>query len=93
MEIEKFLLEKVTAAVTTLYGEVAPEAIQLQKTRKEFEGDMTLVVFPLLRASRKKPEQTAEEIGQALVAFRTRVSSRSKPPIWSPRRPKSPVIT
>ncbi len=68
MEIEKFLLEKVTAAVTTLYGEVAPEAIQLQKTRKEFEGDMTLVVFPLLRASRKKPEQTAEEIGQALVA-------------------------
>ena len=68
MDIEKFLLDKVTATVTSLYGEVAPEAIQLQKTRKEFEGDMTLVVFPLLRASHKKPEQTAEEIGQALVA-------------------------
>lgn len=75
MDIEKFLLDKVTATVTSLYGEVAPEAIQLQKTRKEFEGDMTLVVFPLLRASRKKPEQTAEEIGQALVASTPEIAS------------------
>ena len=55
MNIEQFLQDKVRAAVTALYGEPAPGQVQIQKTRKEFEGDYTLVVFPLLKLSRKKP--------------------------------------
>lgn len=66
MNIEQFLQDKVTAAVTTLYGEPAPGLVQIQKTRKEFDGDMTLVVFPLLKLSRKAPEATAAEIGDEL---------------------------
>ncbi len=68
MNIEKFLGERIVASVSALYGDVAPELIQIQKTRKEFEGDYTLVVFPLLKTSRKGPEQTAQAIGEALVA-------------------------
>ena len=67
MNIEQFLTDKVAAAVSTLYGN-AGAPLQIQKTRKEFEGDYTLVVFPLLKASRKAPEATAAEIGEALVA-------------------------
>ena len=67
MNIEQFLQDKVRAAVTALYGEPAPGQVQIQKTRKEFDGDMTLVVFPLLKLSRKNPEATAAEIGEALV--------------------------
>ena len=67
MNIEQFLTQAVAAAVRTLYGEVnAP--LQIQKTRKEFAGDFTLVVFPLLKASRKSPEATATEIGERLTA-------------------------
>lgn len=67
MNIEQFLTDKVTAAVNALYGDTqAP--LQIQKTRKEFEGDYTLVVFPLLKASRKSPEATATQIGEYLVA-------------------------
>lgn len=52
------------AAVKALYGaDVQPAMVQLQKTKKEFEGHLTLVTFPLLRLSRKNPEQTAQEIG------------------------------
>ena len=55
-------------AVKELYGaEVGSEQLQLQKTKKEFEGHLTLVVFPLLKISRKKPEDTAQEIGQWLT--------------------------
>ena len=54
-------------AVRTLYGQDVPEKmVQLQKTKKEFEGHLTLVVFPFLKISKKKPEDTAQEIGQWL---------------------------
>ena len=53
------------AAVKALYGQDVPEKmVQVQKTKKEFEGSLTLVVFPFLKMSRKKPEDTAQEIGQ-----------------------------
>ncbi len=68
MEIEKYILEAVCRSVEALYGPLAGEQLQLQKTRKEFEGDYTLVVFPLLRRSRKAPEATAAEIGEHVVA-------------------------
>ena len=54
-------------AVSTLYGQDVPEKmVQLQKTKKEFEGNLTLVVFPFLKISKKKPEDTAQEIGEWL---------------------------
>ena len=54
-------------AVSTLYGQDVPEKmVQLQKTKKEFEGSLTLVVFPFLKISKKKPEDTAQEIGEWL---------------------------
>ena len=68
MNIEAFISDAVTRTVSALYGDTAGAQIQIQKTRKEFEGDYTLVVFPLLRASRKSPEATATEIGERLVA-------------------------
>ncbi len=53
------------SAVAALYGQEVPEKmVQVQKTKKEFEGSLTLVVFPFLKISKKKPEETAEEIGQ-----------------------------
>ena len=75
MNIEKFLQEKVLGTLVSLYGEIDPGQVQLQKTRKEFEGDMTLVVFPFLKLSRKKPEETATEIGERLLAEVPEVSS------------------
>ncbi len=69
MKIEDKLAGSVALAVQQLYGQDAPAgAIQLQKTKKEFQGHMTLVVFPLLKLSRKSPEQTAQEIGSWLRA-------------------------
>ncbi|MCB9187314.1 MAG: arginine--tRNA ligase [Flavobacteriales bacterium] len=63
------LVSSIQEVLKELYGqEVAVEQIQLQKTRKDFEGDVTLVAFPLLRVSKKSPEQTGEDIGNALVA-------------------------
>ena len=68
MKIEQQLTAAVASAIKTLYGQEAAEnQIQLQKTKKEFEGHLTLVVFPLLRISRKKPEDTAREIGEYLA--------------------------
>ncbi len=65
--IETIISEAVVSAIASLYeAEVSVEAVQIQKTRKEFSGDITVVVFPFLRQSRKGPEQTAEEIGQFL---------------------------
>ena len=67
MTLEQTLTADVQAAVKALYGQdVTPQQIQLQKTKREFEGHLTLVAFPLLRISRKKPEETAEEIGRYL---------------------------
>lgn len=68
MNIEDILQQKAAAAAGSLYGEVDPSLVQIQKTRREFEGDYTLVVFPLLKASRKSPEATAAEIGERMVA-------------------------
>ena len=68
MKIEEQLTASVMAAVKELYGqEIAPQMVTLQKTKKEFEGNLTLVVFALLRVSRKSPEATAQEIGEYLV--------------------------
>ena len=65
MKIENQLTQAVVDAVKALYGQdITPEQVTLQKTKKEFEGHLTLVVFPFLRISRKKPEDTATEIGQ-----------------------------
>lgn len=67
MNMEKKLADSVIQGIKALYGQDVPaEQIQLQKTKKEFEGHFTLVVFPFLRASRKGPEQTAREIGEYL---------------------------
>jgi len=67
MKIEQALTAAVQTALQTLYGQEVPAGqIQLQKTKKEFEGHLTLVVFPFLRLSRKKPEETAQEIGTYL---------------------------
>ena len=68
MNIEQLIQTAAVEAVTKLYGEVNPALVQIQKTRKEFSGDYTLVVFPLLKTSRKAPEATAVEIGEALKA-------------------------
>lgn len=66
--IEDKLVLATLTAVKELYGaEVAVDSIQIQKTRKEFEGDITLVVFPFTKASRKGPEATAQEIGERLL--------------------------
>ena len=67
MKIEDRLTAAAAEAVKALYGcEAAPGMIQLQKTKKEFEGHLTLVVFPFLKMSKKGPEQTAQEIGEYL---------------------------
>ena len=69
MTPELFLAAKASEAVKALYGaDVEPAAMQVAVTRKEFEGDFTLVVFPLLRTSRKSPDATGMEIGEWLVA-------------------------
>lgn len=69
MNIEQKLVTSVIGGLKALYGQDVPAAqVQLQKTKKEFEGHLTLVVFPFLRMSRKGPEQTAQEIGEYLQA-------------------------
>ena len=68
MKIESIISSSVVEAIKALYGqEVAPKMVQIQKTKQEFEGNLTLVVFPFLKISKKKPEDTAQEIGQYLV--------------------------
>lgn len=68
MKIEDKLTASVIQGVKELYGaEVPAKMVQLQKTKKEFEGHLTLVVFPFLKMSKKGPEQTAQEIGEYLV--------------------------
>ncbi|MFA6872162.1 MAG: arginine--tRNA ligase [Bacteroidaceae bacterium] len=67
MKIETALIKAVVEAINALYSQaITPTQVQLQKTKKEFKGHLTLVVFPFLRMSRKSPEQTAKEIGTYL---------------------------
>ena len=69
MKIEDKLVASVISGLKALYGQEVPEKmVQMQKTKKEFEGHLTLVVFPFLKMSRKGPEQTAQEIGEYLKA-------------------------
>ena len=69
MKIEDKLVASVLNGLKALYGQEVPEKmVQMQKTKKEFEGHLTLVVFPFLKMSRKGPEQTAQEIGEYLKA-------------------------
>ena len=75
MNTETFISTIATAAINSLYGEVNPAQVQIQKTRKEFEGDYTLVTFPLLKMSRKSPEATATEIGEYIVANNPQISA------------------
>ncbi len=67
MSIEQIIRSKVSEAVQQLYKEeLNPSSVQIQNTRKDVEGDLTVVVFPFLRFSKKSPEQTAEELGKYL---------------------------
>ncbi|MDE7455580.1 MAG: arginine--tRNA ligase [Prevotella sp.] len=75
MSIEQQIQSAAIAAVKALYGQDVPEKmVQLQKTRSEFEGNLTLVVFPFLKMSKKAPEQTAQELGDYLTANCTAIS-------------------
>lgn len=68
MELENILIKQVKEAVKNLYGvDAEDKMVQLQKTRPEFEGNITVVVFPFVKAARKAPAQVAEEIGQQLL--------------------------
>ena len=74
--IDKILADLVVSTVNDLYNlSLTATELSLSKTRKEFEGDYTLVVFPFVKAARKSPEQCANEIGQALVVRSTFVES------------------
>ena len=69
MKIEQQIMAAAQDAVKALYGQDVPEKmVQLQKTRSEFEGSLTLVVFPFVKMARKSPEQTGQELGEYLVA-------------------------
>ena len=69
MEIADKIMKAVQAVIEELYGQQVPDKmVQLQETRAEFEGQLTLVVFPFLKMSKKAPEATAQEIGECLVA-------------------------
>lgn len=75
MTLENTLTQSIRKVIETLYGQSIDEkSIQLQATRKEFEGDLTLVVFPFLKISKKNPELTAQEIGDALQREESLVS-------------------
>ena len=69
MSLQSILTEKIKEAVQAVFNEqIGDKLVQLQQTKKEFEGDITLVVFPLLRISKKSPEQTAGMLGEYLTA-------------------------
>ena len=76
MNIEQQLQQAAIQAVKDLYAhDVEPAQLTIQKTKKEFEGHLTLVVFPLLRISKKKPEDTANDLGQWLSDHTRLISS------------------
>src|SRR4051812_8553311 len=67
MQIEILLSKKIVEALQSLYSHsAAPESIKLDITNPEFQGDITLVVFPYLKVSKKKPEETAQQMGEYL---------------------------
>ena len=75
MKIENQIASSVIASVKELYGQDVPMSmVQLQKTKSNFEGNLTLVVFPFLKISRQKPEDTAQAIGELLVRDRAAVA-------------------
>ena len=68
MRVLDNIIQNVVKAIEALYSQELPiQQIQIQKTKKEFEGDLTLVVFPLLKVTKKSPEQSAEEMGNWLL--------------------------
>ncbi len=74
MTLEQTLQQHVAEAVKSLYGlEIAPDTIQIQKTKKEFEGNLTVVIFPFVKAARKAPAAVGEEIGAYLQEHATEV--------------------
>ncbi|HDP75486.1 MAG TPA: arginine--tRNA ligase [Bacteroidales bacterium] len=76
MTAEKFIQGLVKSAAEKLYNQpIADSLIQIQKTRKDFEGDYTMVAFPLLKLSRKSPEETCKEIGEQLMALDNQIES------------------
>ena len=76
MQIDNIISQAVANALKALYGlEADPGKIQVSATKKEFEGNLTVMVFPFLKASRKAPEATATEIGQWLVENEPAVSA------------------
>ncbi len=75
VNIESIVSQMALTAVETLYGLNDASKVQIQSTRKEFEGDYTLVTFPLLKVSRKSPEATATELGEYIVANNDSVES------------------
>lgn len=75
MDIEIIIRDKVVEAIEKLYSQKAdPDQIQIQNTRKDFEGDKTVVVFPFLRFSKKSPEQTGEDLGNYLTSEVTEIA-------------------
>lgn len=76
MSAENFIAAKASEAIKAVYGaDVTPETLQVQPTRKEFEGDYTLVVFPLLRITRQSPDATGNALGDWLKANCPEVSA------------------
>lgn len=76
MSAENFIAAKASEAIKAVYGaDVTPETLQVQPTRKEFEGDYTLVVFPLLRITRQSPDATGNALGEWLKANCPEVSA------------------
>ena len=69
MDLELQLQQQISRGIETLFGFTpSPEMVQLQQTRKEFEGDLTLVVFPMVRMTRKSPAETASALGNFLTS-------------------------
>ncbi|MCD7978111.1 MAG: arginine--tRNA ligase, partial [Tannerellaceae bacterium] len=76
MGFQQKITDAIIQGIKELYGaDITVDQIQLQKTKKEFKGHLTLVVFPFLRVSKKSPEQTAQEMGEYLIAHEPSVSS------------------
>ncbi|MDR0691720.1 MAG: arginine--tRNA ligase, partial [Prevotellaceae bacterium] len=76
MNVERFISDRLAEAIKEIYGQPAPEGVlQLQATRKEFEGDLTAMMFPLLKISRQSPEKTGETVGAWLKEHCAEVAS------------------
>ncbi len=77
MKLEEILIPQVQEVVKKLYSvDITPAQVQFQKTRAEFEGDITLVVFPFVKAARKAPAQVAQEVGEALTNSPSPIANR-----------------